>query len=75
MLKLYTTQPGVQIYTGNWLEGCPEGKAGHVYHDYDGVALECQHFPDSPNRPDFPTTYLKAGEEFKQAIIWAFSTK
>ncbi|MBO4427037.1 MAG: galactose mutarotase [Bacteroidales bacterium] len=75
LLKVFTTQPGIQIYTGNWLEGCPSGKNGHIYHDYDGVALECQHFPDSPNRPDFPTTELAAGDVYEQAIIWAFSTK
>ena len=75
LLKVFTTQPGIQVYTGNWLEGCPAGKNGHIYHDYDGVALECQHFPDSPNRPDFPTTELAAGEVYEQAIIWAFSTK
>ncbi len=74
-LKVYTTQPGIQIYTGNWLEGCPAGKSGHIYHDYDGVALECQRFPDAPNRPDFPSAALAAGEEYKQAIIWAFGTK
>ena len=75
VLKLYTTQPGVQIYTGNWLSGCPAGKDGHIYEDYDGVALECQRFPDAPNRSDFPSAALAAGEEYKQAIIWAFSVK
>lgn len=71
-LKVYTTQPGIQVYTGNWLEGCPAGKNGHVYHDYSAVALECQHFPDSPNHPDFPGTVLEPGETFEQAIIFAF---
>jgi aldose 1-epimerase len=74
VVKVYTTQPGVQIYTGNWLNGCPEGKNGHIYHDYDAVAIECQHFPDSPNKPDYPTTLLRPGETFEQAIIWAFGT-
>ena len=74
VVKVYTTQPGVQIYTGNWLNGCPEGKNGHIYHDYDAVAIECQHFPDSPNKPEYPTTLLKPGETFEQAIIWAFGT-
>ena len=73
-VKVYTTQPGVQIYTGNWLNGCPEGKDGHVYHDYDAVAIECQHFPDSPNKPDYPSTVLRPGETFGQAIIWQFGT-
>ena len=71
-LKVYTTQPGVQIYTGNWLNGCPDGKNGHIYHDYDAVAIECQHFPDSPNKADYPSTLLQPGETFEQAIIWAF---
>jgi len=74
-LKVYTTQPGIQVYTGNWLEGCPVGKRGRIYHDYSAVALECQHFPDSPNHPDYPSTELAPGKVFKQAIIFAFSTK
>ena len=74
VLKVTTTQPGVQIYTGNWLEGCPVGKKGRIYHDYDAVAIECQHFPDSPNEPEYPTTVLKAGKTFREAIIFAFST-
>ena len=75
VLEVLTTQPGVQIYTGNWLEGCPVGKSGHVYHDYDAVAIECQHYPDSPNEPEFPTTVLRPGEVFQQAIIFAFSVR
>ena len=74
-VKIYTTQPGIQIYTGNYLEGCPEGMDGHVYHDYDAVALECQHFPDSPNKPDYPSTVLRPGEVFAQTIIWQFGVK
>lgn len=73
-VKVYTTQPGVQIYTGNWLEGCPVGKRGRIYHDYSAVAIECQHFPDSPNKAEYPTTVLKAGKTFHEAIIWAFDT-
>ena len=71
-LKVYTTQPGVQVYTGNWLKGCPEGKGGAIYDDYCAVALECQHFPDSPNNPDYPSTLLRPGETFEEAIIFAF---
>lgn len=73
-LEVLTTQPGVQIYTGNWLEGCPEGKGGRKYHDYDAVAIECQHFPDSPNKPEYPSVVLREGETFSEAIIFAFST-
>ena len=71
-LKVYTTQPGIQIYTGNWLKGCPTGKGGAIYDDYCAVALECQHFPDSPNNPDYPSTLLRPGETFEEAIIFAF---
>lgn len=74
-LEVVTTQPGVQIYTGNWLDGCPAGPDGKVWHDYDAVAIECQHFPDSPNEPDYPSTELNPGEVFEQSIIWAFSVK
>ncbi len=71
-LEVFTTQPAVQIYTGNWLKGCPEGKSGHAYEDYDAVAIECQHCPDSPNQPAFPSTVLRPGEVLEEAIIWAF---
>ena len=74
-LKVTTTQPGVQIYTGNWLEGCPVGKKGRIYHDYCAVAIECQHFPDSPNKPEYPSVVLKAGKTFHEAIIFSFGTR
>jgi aldose 1-epimerase len=74
-VSIVTSQPGIQIYTGNWLEGCPAGKNGHTYHDYWGVALECSHYPDSPNEPDYPPVVLRPGEVYKEAIIWAFSVK
>lgn len=72
VVKVYTTQPGVQVYTGNWLNGCPTGKKGRIYHDYDAVAIECQHFPDSPNKPSFPTTVLEPGKIFKETIVFSF---
>ena len=71
-LEVLTTQPAVQIYTGNWLKGCPMGKSGRAYEDYDGVAIECQHCPDSPNRPEYPSTVLRPGEVYEEAIIFAF---
>ena len=74
-LKVYTTQPGVQIYTGNWLNGCPKGKKGRIYHDYDGVAIECQHYPDSPNRPEYPSVTLRPHKLFHEAIVFAFSAE
>lgn len=75
LLEVFTTQPGVQVYTGNWLEGCPKGDGGREYHDYDAVAIECQHYPDAPNHPDYPSAVLRSGETFEEAIIWKFSTK
>jgi len=74
-LEVLTTQPAVQIYTGNWLKGCPMGKCGRSYFDYEGVAIECQHCPDTPNKPEYPTTVLRPGETLEEAIIWAFSTR
>jgi len=75
VLEVLTDQPGVQVYTGNWLEGCPAGKDGATYHDYDGVAIECQGFPDAPNHPAFPSATLNPGEEYNRTIIFKFSAK
>ena len=75
VLKVYTTQPGVQVYTGNWLSGCPKGKKGRIYRDYDGVAIECQHYPDSPNKPEYPPVVLKPHKLFHEAIVFAFSAE
>ncbi len=72
-LSVFTTQPGVQVYTGNWLSGCPIGKCGRSYNDYEGVAIECQNFPDAPNKKDYPSPVLRPGEVYEQAIIFAFS--
>ena len=72
ILTVATTQPGVQVYTGNWLAGSPAGKGGSSYRDYDGVAIECQNFPDAPNRPQFPTAVLRPGEEYHQTIVFRF---
>ena len=75
VLEVSTTQPGVQFYTGNFLDGTVTGKQGHVYKHRYGLCLETQHFPDSPNHPDFPTTILKPGETFHQRTVFKFSTK
>lgn len=74
-LTVYTTQPGIQVYTGNYLTGSALGKRGRIYKDYDGVALECQHFPDSPNHPEYPSTVLDPGKTFGEAIIYAFGVQ
>lgn len=72
-LDVFTDQPAAQVYTGNWLEGCPRGKGGCTYHDYDAVAIECQGCPDSPNHPAFPSQRLNPGEEYRRRIRFSFS--
>ncbi len=71
-LEVSSDQPGVQIYTGNYLSGSSEGKGGRPYEDRDGVAIECQAFPDSPNKPHFPTSLLRGGEMYERHIRFAF---
>ena len=75
VLEVSTTQPGVQFYTGNFLDGTVTGKHGHVYQRRYGFCLETQHFPDSPNHPDFPTTILRPGETFHSKTVFKFSAK
>jgi aldose 1-epimerase len=75
VLHVATTQPALQVYTGNWLKGCPVGRCGRSYDDYEGVAMECQGMPDAPNKPQFPSQALKAGEEYHQIIEFSFKTK
>lgn len=70
-LEVYTTEPGVQLYTGNWLGGF-EGKNGATYPERSAICLETQHFPDSPNKPHFPTVVLHPGEVYKQICIYKF---
>jgi aldose 1-epimerase len=75
ILEVSTTQPGVQFYSGNFLDGTITGKHGHVYKQRYGLCLETQHFPDSPNHPDFPSTILKPGEKFQSQTVFKFSTE
>lgn len=75
VLEVSTTQPAVQFYTGNFLDGTVTGKQGHVYQRRYGLCLETQHYPDSPNHPDFPSTILKPGETFRQKTVFKFSAK
>ncbi|SPF42857.1 Aldose 1-epimerase [Candidatus Sulfotelmatobacter kueseliae] len=75
VLEVSTTQPAVQFYTGNFLDGTVTGKHGHVYQRRYGLCLETQHYPDSPNHPDFPSTILKPGETFRQKTVFKFSAK
>ena len=74
-LTVRTNQPGVQVYTGNWLTGSPVNHSGTRYLDYDGVAIEAQGFPDAPNRPEFPSQLLKPGDTYSRFIEFAFSTE
>jgi aldose 1-epimerase len=71
-LDIYTTEPGVQFYTGNFLDGSITGKAGHIYHYRYGLALETQHFPDSPNHPNFPSSILRPGQQYHTRTVFAF---
>ncbi len=68
-----TTQPGAQVYAGCWLDGCPTGKDGAIYHDYDAVAIECQGCPDAPNHPNFPSQRLNPGETYSRVINFTFA--
>ncbi len=74
MLELLTTEPGLQLYTGNFLTGALLGKDRRLYRQGDGIALETQHFPDSPNHPQFPSTRLEPGQVFSSTTIYRFLT-
>jgi len=74
-MEVFTTEPGVQLYAGNNLDGSIIGKGGVPYHQYNAFCLEPQHYPDSPNQPTFPSTVLKPGQEYKHTIIYRFSAK
>ena len=73
IMTVSSDQPGVQFYSGNFLDGTLHGKNGHVYQQYDALCLEPQHFPDSPNEPKFPSVILKPGSTYHSTIIYAFS--
>lgn len=75
VLTVSTDQPGVQLYTGNFLDGTLKGHGGKLIPKRGALCLETQHFPDSPNKPAFPTTLLKPGAEFRSATTWKFSTR
>jgi len=72
-MEVFTTEPGVQFYTGNFLDGTLKGKAGKSYCKNSGFCLETQHFPDSPNQPSFPSTVLNPGQIYKQVTIYKFT--
>ncbi len=74
-MEVWTTEPGVQFYTGNFLDGSFKGKGGGAYQKRTAFCLETQHFPDSPNHPSFPTTLLKPGEKYHTTTVYKFETK
>jgi aldose 1-epimerase len=74
ILEVHTTEPGVQFYTGNFLDGTITGKGGRRYGHRSGFCLETQHFPDSPNQPNFPSAVLKAGEWYRSSTVFRFTS-
>jgi aldose 1-epimerase len=75
LMEVMTTQPGVQFYIGNFLDGTLTGKGGKVYKQRYGFCLETQHFPDSPNQPAFPSTVIKPGEPFHSTTVFRFTAR
>jgi aldose 1-epimerase len=74
MMEVYTTEPSIQLYTGNQMRGMDKGPSGGAYGPYSGLALETQHLPDSPNHPEWPTTVLRPGQVFRSTTIYKFVT-
>ena len=71
-MQIETSEPGLQFYSGNFLDGSLTGSAGQALRQGDGLCLEAQHFPDSPNRPDFPSTLLRPGELYASTTVHRF---
>ena len=74
VMEVLTTQPGLQFYSGNFLDGSLIGKGGVTYEQYAALCLETQHYPDSPNQPNFPTTVLRVGEHYRETTVYRFSS-
>ena len=74
-LEVWTSEPGIQFYTGNFLNPSIRGKAGRIYDQYTGFCLETQHFPDSPNQPAFPSTLLRPGGVFRSSTEFRFGVE
>jgi aldose 1-epimerase len=75
VLEVLSTEPGLQFYSGNFLDGTLKGKGGWVYQFRNGFCMEPQHYPDSPNQPNFPSVVLKPGNIYRNTIIYRFSVK
>ena len=72
VMEVYTTEPGIQFYSGNFLDGSNKGKGGKIYRRRYGFCLETQHFPDSPNKPNFPSTALRPGAKYQSTTVYRF---
>jgi aldose 1-epimerase len=75
VLRIHTTEPGIQFYSGNFLDGTLVGTSGNMYRQGDAFALETQHYPDSPNQPNFPSTVLRPGQVYDTTTVFEFSTR
>jgi aldose 1-epimerase len=75
IMEVFSTEPGLQFYSGNFLDGTLTGKGGWVYQHRNGFCMEPQHYPDSPNKPQFPTVVLKPGQVYKNTIVYRFSAQ
>lgn len=75
LMEVFTTEPGMQFYTGNFLDGSLTGKKGIKYAKHHGFCMETQHFPDSPNQPDFPSAILRPGEKYTSTTVYKFSSR
>ncbi len=75
IMEVWSDEPGLQFYAGNFLDGTIKGKGGKVYNIHDAFCMEPQHYPDSPNKPNFPTTVLKPGEKYHNTIVYKFSAE
>ena len=74
-LEVWTTEPGIQIYSGNYLGPHITGKSGVPYSENGGLAMETQHYPDSPNKPQFPSTIVRPGETYRTVTEYRFGVK
>jgi aldose 1-epimerase len=75
VMEVLSDQPGLQFYSGNFLDGTITGKAGHIYREGDAIVLEPQMFPDTPNRPDFGSVRLDPGQHYDNHIVFRFSAR
>jgi aldose 1-epimerase len=75
VMVVETTEPGIQFYSGNFIDGTMKNRTGGIYMRRAGLCLETQHYPDSPNQPEFPSTVLRPGEEFRSSTVYSFSVK